>query len=316
MQIRVATVNIAGGARGERADPQKFELLATVLNGVDLIGLQEVIRVTASSADDVIRDDIAMLTAAPGLSGYQHFFFPQLDSFNDPDPRKWSSPVFNEYYDRGDRIQTGTGIMIAPQHAFCHLLQHGLSGHGSGQIVPWYADPPTFYRGNRDTEPRSLLIARVRMGSRFALFCCTQLATLREENPRANRRAPTPNAVNMRKLQTKWIAGYLGDYRISRQTYPGEENREPDPIILVGDFNAEPGAKELQPIEQLGLETTDITSDGIQYTHRTHKIFIDLIFAPTTVTNKTARIIDLGPLEDEVDLRISDHHPVIAEMDI
>ena len=84
----------------------------------------------------------------------------------------------------------------------------------------------------------------------------------------------------------------------------------------MGDFNAEPGAKELQPIKQLGLETTDITSDGIQYTHRTHKILIDLIFAPTTVTNKTARIIDLGLLEDEVDRRISDHHPVIAEMDI
>ena len=45
MKFRVATANIAGGAREEGADLCKYKILGELLSGVDIIGLQEVVQV-------------------------------------------------------------------------------------------------------------------------------------------------------------------------------------------------------------------------------------------------------------------------------
>jgi endonuclease/exonuclease/phosphatase family metal-dependent hydrolase len=199
-------------------------------------------------------------------------------------------------------------------------------GHGSAQILPWYDTKPTFYRGNRDTEPRSLLMTRVRIGRHFILFCCTQLATLSEEDKETEKgvvREATPAGRESRRRQTEWIANYLEDYQKARKEYHKEQREKvprgvselqdagPDPVILVGDFNAAPGTSELEPLRRLGLEP--VRCDG--HTHRKHKIVMDIVFAPVGMGGD-AVVIDLSGLESVPNRRISDHHPVIADIRI
>src|SRR5258706_15724106 len=130
LKIRVATANIAGAARGENAHPQKFELLGQALAGCDIVGLQEVIRVTDGSM--VVRDDVNNLLKTPGRSGYHHFFFAHLDSTLHPHPAKWSGAAFKEYYEKGDKIEQGSAILS--RYPFRHLLVDGVSEGGSAQI--------------------------------------------------------------------------------------------------------------------------------------------------------------------------------------
>jgi endonuclease/exonuclease/phosphatase family metal-dependent hydrolase len=313
--IRVATANIAGAARAERADPCKFELLASVLSGVDAIGLQEVVRVIDPATGRIIQDDLAVLTATHALSGYHSFFFPHLDSTQHPHPKKWSSDVFKQYWAAGYRIHQGTAILVAPQHAFWHLLEDDRPGDGSAQILPWYDKNPTFYRGDRDTEPRSLLVTRVRIGRHFILFCCTQLATLSKEDTEEGRK-PTRGGRKRRKRQIEWIVDYLQDYQNARKEYQEQRENAPekvreDPVILVGDFNTAFDAEELDPLKQFGL--APVRCGG--HSHRKHRILMDLVFAPKG-TRARAKIIDLSGFEALPNRRISDHHPVIADIHI
>lgn len=191
-----------------------------------------------------------------------------------------------------------------------HLLQNGPPGHGSAQILPWYHKGPTFYRGNRDTEPRSLLLAWVQIESASILFCCTQLTALKEENT-DNGRQSVPQGIDTRRSQTDWIATYLQDYQNVRKEFSVTK----DIVILVGDFNTEPGASELAPLEHVGL-TMIPCSGNVSFTHRNHKILIDMVFVPKVVHNKSARIIDLSPLEQDPNKRISDHNPVTAKLEL
>ncbi len=310
MTIKVATANIAGAAREETADPCKYKMLGSIFSGVDIIGLQEVLKVVRPDGS-VCRDDVKELQNS-GLSGYESFFFPHLDSRQHSHPLKWegdgtTKSAFRSYYDQGCHIQQGAAILVKPPHCIYDFWRDR-PGSAIGQIIPWYCDAPTFYQGNRDTEPRSLLLARIRLKNKFVLFCCTQLTTLKEESQKVSGKAPrvpTPNAIAIRTNQINWIVRYIGNYQAARQ--------EKEPIILVGDFNAKPTAQELQPLVS-NLDLERVFPEGDPATHRGYEIPIDLIFATKATLSGSARITDLEDWETSPGGRISDHHPVIAEI--
>lgn len=312
MKVTVATANLAGVAREEKAHPEKFKRLGPVLDGVDLVGLQEVVQVY-DAAGDIIRDDLAALQQQGGLSGYQSFFFPHLDSTQQSHYKKWRI-VFPEYYEQGYRIQQGSAVLVRKEHPLRDLLLDDRPGSVTGQVVPWTS---AFYGGNRDTEPRSLLLARVRLENRrFVLFACTHLTALTEEN-KHGKRAPTEWAKHIRKRQMAWIVEYIQTYRAERRK-TCQERHEPyqeEPLLLVGDFNALPEELEQSRLSELNLEEIEPT-EGPSFTHRKHQIRIDLIYASQSITGNAARVIDLSALETVADRRISDHHPVIAEFEV
>jgi endonuclease/exonuclease/phosphatase family metal-dependent hydrolase len=323
VRIRVATANIGGGARREKADPCKYTMLGEILSGVDIIGLQEIVRVE-DPIGKLIRDDIRELQSS-GLSDYQHFFFPHLDSRPQSHPRKWegSRSAFSSYYERGYHILQGSAILLRQQHCIYDFWRDR-PGYAVGQIIPWYYERPTFYTGNRDTEPRSLLLARIRLRSEIVLFCCTQLTTLRGET-RGSKSPPdkvTDEARKIRKKQIDWIVDYVKNYQ--------DAHRE-EPIILVGDFNAELGEESLDGLHSLGLDFLGPLGDQKNAqgeripTHRKHGILIDLIYATRDkidVADRGVYIVELEEWEfpgeqvtsDEEKRRISDHNPVFAEL--
>jgi endonuclease/exonuclease/phosphatase family metal-dependent hydrolase len=313
---------MAGGARREEADPRKYALLGNLLTDedtppVDILALQEVVRVEDPSGGRIVRDDLALLKAQSGLRLYDSFFFPYLDSAMHPHPAKWESRIFKEWSQKGYRIYEGTAILLKDGHSFWHLLHDDRPGSPSGQVIPWYTKRPTFYRGNRDTSPRTLLMARVKIGNRFIVFCCIHLSCLKKEDQPGGGRVHCQPAVDIRERQIKWIVDYLEDYQEARKEFSKEEYREDD-FVLAGDFNAEPGAPELSALAASGLklEMAQVSPTAYpNYSHRTHKIPIDLIFAQQK-TGKTARILDLRKLESAGQGAISDHYPVVAELEL
>ena len=315
MRIRVATANIAGGAREENTNLSKYEFIGDLLSGVDIIGVQEVIRVSEVGNARIIRDDIKELCNSSGLLNYHHYFFPYLDSTQQSHPKKWSSKIFDLYYDKGYQILEGTGILVKQQHCVCDFWHNDRAGYALGQVIPWYSNTPTFYLGDRDTQPRTLLLVRVKIGEKFVLFCCVHLATLKEENIKRDEegsRLATQKAIDIRAKQINWIVEYIKSYQDSYQ----QESGVREPIILVGDFNSEPMSSELNGLNRLNLELVPFDIKDIGYTHRKYKIIIDLIYATRKNIDGKAHIINLQELELSENERISDHNPVIAELEL
>ena len=305
---------MAGGAREEYSDPCKYKILGDLLSGSDIIGLQEVVQVYEPDSCCGIRDDIAELKRDSGLSDYQHYFFPYLDSTQQSHPVKWTSRIFSSYYEQEYRILEGTAILVKQQHSVYDLWCDDRLGYAVGQVLPWYLDAPTIYLGNRDTQPRTLLLARVRLASKFVLFCCTHLATLKEEGAKqygGGKGPATQKAVDLRAMQIKWIVQYIESYQRAREA----DGKTREPVIIVGDFNAEPKTPELDGLRQINLELVPFATPNVGYTHRKHKILIDLIYAAKCAIKGTACIVDLRELEALSDRRVSDHNPVIADLD-
>lgn len=312
MRITVASANLAGAARAEKAHPDKLKLLGTELAKAepDLLGLQEVMRVY-DPAGRLVRDDIATLQHAGGLSAYRTYYFPHLDSTQQSHYRKWLD-VLPEYYAQGYQIQQGSAVLLHRQHPVYDMLLDDRPGFITGQLIPWTS---AFYAGNRDTEPRSLLLTRVHLkDQRFVLFACTHLTALKEEDIEGGR-APTERAKLIRRRQIAWIVEYIQSYQAERKKTCAERGQpyEEEPLILLGDFNAQPEELKDSQLSECGLREVK-PAEGPSYTHRKHAIRIDLIYASRSITSANARVINLGALETVKDRRISDHHPVIAEL--
>lgn len=315
MRIQVATANLAGAAREEEASLHKYKILGEILSGVDIVGLQEVVKVYEPGEHRVIRDDVRHLQSDSRLSDYECYFYPHLDSTQQSHPDKWDSRIFHSYYEKGYQVMEGTAVLVDRQHCICDFWRDNRSGYAIGQVIPWYSDKPTFYLGNRDTQPRSLLLTRVRLAEKSILFCCVHLTTLREENVRqhgTDKRVATQRAIDIRTKQIEWVVQYIRSYHEARRNM----GKIAEPVVLVGDFNAEPTARELDGLKELDLELLPLTPPSICYTHRKYRIWVDLIYVAKRAIVGSARIIDLENLEEPSGKRLSDHNPVIAELDL
>lgn len=338
-EIVVASANIAGGMRAGKGHPHKFRLLADALakHQPDIIGLQEVVRVPDAGRDDLQK----MQDKLPGQ--WVADFFPHLDSYMQPHPKKWSSKIFADHFSKGQRILQGNGVLVRKAHPILNLWS-GIEGTSSdgrtvGRIMPV---PSMIYCGNRDTEAYSLLMTRLMIRDKTILFCCTHLSTLKEEDqdPQGGKekiRKPTAGAIARRREQARWIVEYLESYQ--------EELGQKEPIVFVGDFNCEPNASELRPLGWLGLRHAHLGQadrwiertgwdphpgrDGSDppppppHTHRERwvpsterKILIDHVFVSENLKVTNAIILDLDFEEEKSGIRgtISDHHPVVITL--
>lgn len=331
----MVTANLAGGARQEEADPCKYELLAHLLSRADLIGLQEATRVYDASGA-LVRDDVEKLRAAGLLPAYESYFFAELDSAVQSHPDKWqrqtAARALRDLFLQGCRILQGVAILVRRPHCMYDLWRDERAAGAVGQIIPWYAqvapyaaglgERPCVYLGGRDTEPRPLIVARVRARNRFVLFCCTHLSALKEEDQVIDgkpTRAATPAGTAIRKHQVEWIVHYVQSYLQA----PGC----PDPrvpIVLVGDLNADATAIELGGLERLGLEPVPFDphqqapahATSWPCTHRKRGVAVDLICATKSLIDRPASIHVLDDHEagPSGGRRISDHYPVEATL--
>jgi endonuclease/exonuclease/phosphatase family metal-dependent hydrolase len=251
----------------------------------------------------------------------------------------WMSPAF--------RVQEGSAIAVRQPWGFKDLLDsdcgnwvstprtcsapagfYAGSRYGHGVILPWYlGDDACFYLGDRDTTPRSLLMARLGCATDEddgpeLLLGCTHLAALGEENVSGDGRLPTPRAVALRERQVACLNAYMLSCQDAMSPRAGRLT-----AVLAGDFNCTPQSPELRRLRESGFSPLPLTSQtgGPVYTHRRHRLPIDLILTPAPVraSSGAAIVYDLGQLEAEgiheacsSEAWISDHHPVWARVDV
>jgi endonuclease/exonuclease/phosphatase family metal-dependent hydrolase len=164
---------------------------------------------------------------AEALGFGEHVFFgPVLSLQEDMDVR---SPRFVDALFR-DLRDWSIGNAILCRNGFVRLSEPAESGQPRN--VPLYRPPR--YQGNRDSEPRHALLARVGQGPVFPFVIGVHLSTLVGERSAPDGGAPMAGRANQaraRRLdQTRRLADLLTRHVLDQNQV----------AFLLGDFNAQP----------------------------------------------------------------------------
>ena len=351
--------NCAGGARGETCNPKKLgEVIRAYVDSEGLgpvvaIGLSEVI---VSAADNVGRSiptsalstvrmnpclPLSPLLPFDDLSAFQEGYKPgnaeryYLAHVNSRDHchleairNKWSKiPRLAREHGAGRDVYQGTAALVL--RPFQCEAAEGIPLRPAGDDpLSAIADDPLAYRGNRDTEPRAALILRkIRLTDDLSVDLCFCQIETHTADPRigtweALERSP---GTEHRLTQLRMLNEHLS-------------LQSEHPTVVLGDFNARPGAKELEQFCSHGFRyvlpkvpprrartlkvfnSADICApwperserDQWPYTHLKHGIFIDHAFLRALDDNRwdgELRLLNLPGEERDGD-RVSDHRPI------
>lgn len=108
---------------------------------------------------------------------------------------------------------------------------------------------PLLYLGDQNSEIRPAVFFRTPLGNMSLLVCLTHLATLlHDQSPRGSRvlRAAARRIRTFQCQELARIVRKLNQYRV-----PGYRECH---MVIMGDFNCEPSATELEPLRRLGLQ--------------------------------------------------------------
>jgi len=273
--------NCAGAARGEKCDPRRLggvirerlgprSLLAVgqseslrSIQGEDVIQRADTAAgLTMSSSQTPLEsslaelDDTAEVRQGMGVD-WHAYFFAHLDSrahcSRGAINNKWHGTAnirtaerISDRYKLGHRLMQGTGLLLrqAPVGDPAGVLLRPAGLHPSKNPT----NNPLKYLGNRNSEPRTMMVARVEiLGAEVDLAFC-QLETHKKDNrwwspdakprPKDVARGPGKPGPGHRLDQVKQILKYFSQRETKR------------PVILMGDFNARPGTRELQSLCQ------------------------------------------------------------------
>jgi len=314
----VITIN-AGGARRavkDRLDLAQIasdlsQLISSTIGRPDIIAVQESHQVWHPRQSSPLGTSQAMAQRL-GPS-YRSYFLEYLDSDSHAHPNKWDQPLFSGF----NRVQQGNAVIISKS-----LTQWPWGSPPAGYpgklapISTQISRAALYSTGNRDTEPRNLVVVPLSFGQRASLyFMATHLTTLKREDRHDSRNPESQRASNVRLAQVHEVLQIVDELRKAER----DNEQKPVPIILAGDFNAKPGSPELVALEQTFLLFPPRWHDesiqrGLVWTHVGHKIHVDHIFYNdpdgllTPVDCFVPDPIQVG--------NITDHLPVIAKFKI
>ena len=242
----------------------------------DIILLQECIGFEDMSASPSGRWQTGSAILREIFSDYQCFFFPAVTSHNNPHPGKW-----NRYTEKGD-VTNYIPTYVDVQQGYGICTRKGISSRKLW--VPW-ADPENvrpdadlvdtdcvscfepisittgLYLGQRDTEPRLVIMGRAKFESagesRYLNYLNIHLNTLRGEregNVRLNRRAGASRLRQIELILDNIVSAYQETtrYRIPA----GTKQSQRDIWVIGGDFNTTPDSEEIRLIRQAGFIDT------------------------------------------------------------
>jgi len=296
MEVRIMSWNMAGAKLFEQLDPEPgaaAESYTTAFrktweNSIspwlatpdcdqpDIILLQECIGFNDRSDSPSGRWQDGSNILREIFSGYQCFFFPAVTSHNNPHPGKWNR------YALGGEVANCVPAHVDIQQGYGICVRKGVSSRKLW--VPWknpaeapadadHAGPDCIscfepisittglYQGNRDTEPRMVIMGRAKLESgkqsRYLNYLNIHLNTLsgeREGNLRLNRHAVASRLRQVELILDNIVSAYQ---EASRYRVPeGMEPDERDIWIIGGDFNTTPDSAEIAMIRRSGFVDT------------------------------------------------------------
>jgi len=297
MDLRVATLNIGGGEKAfeeftnqtQQSRQKALELLVAHLDA-DVLCLQEVTQYV--DADGITHSLMDLINRA---GNYEHQFFGKIVSMETHMQVKKDVMVKGIF---SDWWNWAKGNAIHSRLPFARLSDPTRSG--LPRNIPLFR--PLAYEGTRDTDPRCVLLTRLKE-TPYPFISTLHLTTLVGECP--------PDAVPQKLEQAQLmrfqqISRFLDLVRI----HVLENNH---PLIVAGDFNAVEDEHCLRHLLDSAPGFTRLRPENDGPTHPDLDRAVDHIyFYPQS------RLVDYVCRIESGDLsrRATDHLPVVADLQI
>ncbi len=288
---RLMTYNIGGGHSRHATE---YALIRKVIGDVspDILAIQEAAR--GLDSDGVWRSDLDEILQTLG-QGFTHTLAPTLSMKEQmhPNNKAMVDALFNDCLD----WQQGNALISRwPFHRLASPDQPGFP-----RSVSLHRSP--VYDGNRDTEPRAALIARIGRAPQYPIAVGLHLSTLVGERGEDTMSGKPEQAALLRELETRRLLTLLHEHVLAKKEI----------LFLLGDFNAtidEPSIQYL--LDEGGFLPATPTNKTVS-THPKAKSAIDhiFVFPPSRVVDYKSFIVET----DEAHLA-SDHLPVVTEVTV
>jgi len=276
--LQVVSFNI-GGARGMRPAPHDHEKLAvdtySTLRQVitpsqpTLIALQESGAAIFNGSSRSVGRTMARLLGAD----YHDAFAPEVTMCDHPHPNLWDRPAYRDMTGAAEGNAIVTNLPVQnwswgsyPAYDDCH-------NPGAWARHTTISRATLYSSGNRDTQPRNLMAASLNYRGIPFYFLNTHLGLLIGEDRRDANYERSRAASQIRQAQISEIL-----YVIDELKRADLENEMPErPIVLTGDFNAQPDAPEMEMLQRHFRLLRPENKASELWTHNSHRILIDHI---------------------------------------
>ncbi len=295
LTIRVMTLNLGGGVKNFLGAPEvvigKNAALNQLISEIkpDILAVQEI-----AQHVDVNGIRHSMVDQIRQGAQFQYYFYGEtLSMKKHMQVRKdlMVNGLFNDWWD------WSKGNAIFSRIAFSRL---GDTAHeGVPRNVPIYQ--PLSYEGSRDTDPRFVILTRIKQAP-FPYLVNLHLTTLVGERGVDFQEQTVEAAQQMRANQLNNVLAMIEEHVLAAKL----------PIILMGDFNACAGEYGLEKllVQERGFVRL-VPQEDIS-THPTAGAVDHIYFYPQTALDRYAcRVVD-----SELAHKVSDHLPVVADLTI
>lgn len=310
-ELQVITSNIGGNRHFRRTpiDPHRIarevsEMLPINRLQPAILAVQEVSNVQFSG--EPVRETGTQLARELGPK-YRSYYASEIDSQTYPQRRAWNDATYfgTAHVAEGNGIVTNLPIEVWPWQS----ASRNHPGHLRVSPIQTTISRATLYTtGDRNTQPRNLLVAPISTPFGSVFFMATHLATLsHDEGKTGSSGTGGHSASQERYFQAEQILGVVRQLR----TAEDERNLRSRPIILAGDFNAQPSSPEMQLLTSTFTLLEPQPTGDLRWTHMRHEIWVDhiLLSDPLNVLGDPyACFIYQGKEVAEV----TDHFPVAA----
>lgn len=295
LNLRVMTLNLGGGIKNYTGTPRqtegKSEAISELINMVtpDVLGVQEIAQyidadgITHSMAQRISQDTpLKYSFYGETLSMRRHMEIKQ---------KLMVQGLFNDWWD------WSKGNALFSRQPFSRLGDADMEG--VPRNVPVFQ--PVSYEGTRDTDPRYVILSRLKQAP-FPFLLNLHLTTLVGERGENAWEGTIESAQHFRTQQMRRIIGLLEEHVLM----PGH------PVILMGDFNALPEEYMLKDL--LVGEQSFVRLKPINHipTLMSAGMVDHIYFAPATrLASFKCQVIDTSLAH-----RVSDHLPVVADIEI
>lgn len=318
-EFTVMTMNVGGAkqVRQQRLDIEKFvsDIVGCIPASVkpDIIAVHESHEVWNEEGVRFEKSEELSKKLSETLGKpYKSYFSPYLDSDYHSHFNKWERKAFKGF----SRVKQGNAIVTnksTGQWPWNSPPQGYPTPEEIAPISTQISGATLFSTGNRNTEPRALMVVPLSLGGVSLYFMATHLATLTGEKRNNKRHLRSKKASEVRFAQAKEIIQVVEELREAEQ----KKELTPLPMILAGDFNAQVCTPEIDVLEQTFVRLIPCWYDGSKdpvWTHVGHKIHVDHIFYDDPADVLTLRGCSVLPPKEISE--VIDHLPIVATFKI
>jgi len=311
MMLQVVSFNI-GGARSLRPAPHNHEKLALdtystlqeIINPSQptVIALQET---GVANYQGLCRNVGHKLATLLGPD-YIDAFAPEVSMCQHPHPNLWDRPAYRGMIGaaEGNGLITNLPVLDWPWGSYPAAADYRSSRawmrHSAISRATLYSS------GNRDTQPRNLMVASLKYNELPLYFLNTHLGLLLGEDRRDLHYERSRAASQMRQAQVSEILHVVDEL----QGADAAHEKPPRPILLAGDFNAQPGEPEMEMLQRRFRLLPPENMRGELWTHQQYRILIDhiLLYDPEEYFEViSCHIQSYIPFDD-----LTDHRPAVG----